>query len=411
MNEQKNLENETIQEEEPKKKSFFQKYLSSLNSVPLPKNFWKISEIDYDIWRLQLFLTATIWILSESLGTFISFLCFWDGPNYVYAAKTWYNMPSNKSNPWFRYFKYNASYFACHLPGYPLVIRIFSILSFNNYFIGDILSIIFCSLLFPYVFRRFLIIYSLVSDPEWTTKLSIVIPLRFVIYKIVGASEPLYISYCLLALIFFKTDQLVYMLLAMWGATITRVEGLSIVGTIGLSYLLKFDILRAMFTSLGFLGSLSVLYFHKIKYSDYLAYFKFNQGQQGLIRFPPFHLIIHSPQWTYLFPLSFNLLYIETTILAGITVFLTCCIPMAIFCVVYAIYISLLFHPDIYRYSLPAYIPCVLIAFDPILSHKVIKQNGFYLVPFLIFVILVYSLGMLGTNITDDQFFLEVCFA
>ena len=380
----------------------------SLNSISSQKDFWKPTKDDFLVWEIQIGITVLIWLVSFLNQSYISYLCFWDGPNYVYAARTWYDMPNNNSNLWFRFFDYNASYFACHLPGYPLVIRIFSILCFNEYLIGDILSIIFCSLLFPYVFRRFLIIYDLVVDPSWTVILSLFLPLRFAIYKLVGASEPLYMSYCYLALIFFKTDNLIGMLLAMWGACITRIEGLAIVGTIGLCYLLKFDILRAIFTSLGFLGSGSLLLFHKIKFDNYMAYFQFNQAQQGLIQFPFFYLFAVG-RWTDIYPIMYNLLLLETTILAGICVFLRKCIPIAIFSIVYFLYISLLFHVDIWRYSLPAYVPCLLAAFDPIFSHRRFKALIIFLLPAYAFVLAVYATGMFNSNRCWDDFFLNIC--
>ena len=57
------------------------------------------------------------------------------------------------------------------------------------------------------------------------------------------------------------------------------------------------NILRAIFTSLGFLGSGSLLLFHKIKFDNYMAYFQFNQAQQGLIQFPFFYLFAVG-RWT-----------------------------------------------------------------------------------------------------------------
>ena len=401
--------NKNEENKETKYKKFFRKYLNSLQIVEQPKDFWKITADDIKIWKIQLIITGIVWIASFLTGSYITFLCHWDGPNYVYAAKTWYNIPSNNSNPWFKEFQYNASYFACHFPGFPLVIRIFSVLCLNEYLVGDILAIIFCSLLFPYVFRRFLIIYDLVSDPTWTTLVSLLLPLRFLVYKVVGSSEPLYMSYCYLALIFFKTDKLFMMLLAMWGACTTRIEGMSIVGTIGLSYLLKFDILRAIFTSLGFLGTASVFRLHYRKFYSYTAYFKFNQGYQQLIQFPPFHLFINSGGWNEIYPLTYNVLLIETVLLVGIFAFSKNCLPFSIYSTVYFIYISLLYHPDVYRYSLPAYVPCLLAALDPIFSNYTIKNSVIFILPSYIFIAIVYILGMLYTNRCWDQFFLHVC--
>ena len=52
---------------------------------------------------------------------------YWDGPNYLYVAKTLYNIPANHP---FTPYKTTAAYFACHLPLYPMLIKTFSFLSY-----------------------------------------------------------------------------------------------------------------------------------------------------------------------------------------------------------------------------------------------------------------------------------------
>jgi len=104
-----------------------------------------------------------------------------DGQNYVYAAKTFYKIPPN--NPWTLYFNFPPYYFACHLPGYPLVIKFFSIIFFNCYYVGNVLAIVFCSILSIYVFRRLLIVYKCVKNITFTCTLFLIIPLRMFLYR------------------------------------------------------------------------------------------------------------------------------------------------------------------------------------------------------------------------------------
>lgn len=46
----------------------------------------------------------------------------WGGPNDLYAGATLYDI--RPYNPWTPHFRFPESYFACHLPGDPLVIRL-----------------------------------------------------------------------------------------------------------------------------------------------------------------------------------------------------------------------------------------------------------------------------------------------
>jgi hypothetical protein len=392
---------------QPEKLSFSRKWMPSLYPIKPPKCLWKIDEDDVKTWVMQITVIIFVWIFSMISGSFIAYLCYWDGPNYVYAARTFYDIPEGYQ--WQRRFKYEPYYFACHLPGFPLVIKFFSTILFGEYIFGDIAAIIFCALLVTYVFRRFLIVYNAVDDPVYTTRLSVFLPLRFMLYKCVGASEPLYMSYCFLAFIFFKTDQLIFMLPAMWGACITRIEGLALVGSIGLSYLLRFDIPRAAFTALGFLGTASNALLHKIKFGDYFAYFKFNQGQQRLINPNVFYSLYYGARSLTRLTLPYNLILLESILIPGVFVLLSIAVPLGIFGVVYVIYVSVLFHIDLIRYALPAYMPALLIAYDAIWSHSYFKKNSYILYPFFGFIVALYSLGQIGTNRCEDNFFLEAC--
>ncbi|EAY12479.1 hypothetical protein TVAG_128930 [Trichomonas vaginalis G3] len=337
----------------------------------------------------------------------MAFLCYWDGPNYVYAAKTLYKIPPN--NPWTRAFRYPPSYFACHLPGYPLLIRFFATITLNCYWLGYVLAILFGSVGIAFVFRRLLVVYNCVVDPVYSSYLLLIIPIRLTLYKSVGASEPLYMMYVYLALIFFKTDQLIFMLLSMWGACITRIEGLSIVGTIGLSYLLRFDILRAMFTSLGFLATPAVAYFHQIRFHSYKAYINFNMNTAGLIRFPLYSLIIPSRYEKFCIQ-SHMLFAVITPLLAATVMMYTTCVPIAIYSTVYIIYVISIFHMDLFRYALPAFTVALIIGFDPIFSNPIFKARIIYFIGFPIVILLWYYYGQITTNKAPDDFLLEVLY-
>lgn len=369
----------------------------------VPAGFWKIDELDRRAFLIYLSVMAFQWLLTLSSGDLYSPFAYWDGPNYVYAAKTMYDIP--KDNPWSTAFRYPRYYFACHLPGFPLVIRFFSFLTFNCYWIGDILAIIFCSCLSIYMFRRLLIAYKCVKDPSFTTLLYVVFPIRYIIYKAVGASEPLFLSYCYGALLFFKLNMKIPMLCFLWGATMTRIEGLSIVGTIGLCYLFKLDILGALWTSLAFLCPVAIAFMHKKKFGSYKAYFMFNSG---LIRFPPFYMLLEDSKYEQSVPNLTGSLYMQMIMLIGCLILAVEALPLSIFSIVYLIYNSMLFHIDTYRYALPGYVLCLLIGFDSIWSHEHFRAA----VPFLGVVyslyVISYSTGQITSNRAGTDFLKDV---
>lgn len=366
------------------------------------KSLWKLDKFDYIYFVIYLITFFFIWICSSFARDFYSLLSYWDGPNYVYAAKTFYDIPND--NPWGKYFKFPKYYFACHLPGFPIVIKIFAILLFGNYWVGDVLAILSTSLLSIYLFRRLLLVYNCVKYIRWTTLLFLFLPIRMVIYRNVGASEPLYISFIFLSLIFYKLNKKMYMIFAMWGASFTRIEGLSIVGTIGLCYLLKFDILSAIFTSLGFLGFIFILLFHQYKFGDFTAYFKFNQGGQGLLNYPFSNIINNS----YSTINRYKFLTQHLIMLIGLINIYNISLPFSIFSTIYFIYSTSLNHMDVYRYSLPGYILCLLVGLDVIWSSSLFKKHFLSISLFYLFALFFYSIGQITTNICGHNFLNEV---
>lgn len=371
----------------------------------LANEFWTINYEDFFCFAVFLSVTLSIWVATEITGGIKSILAYWDGPNYVFAAMTLYDI--SQKNPWTKYFNYKPDYFACHLPGFPLIIRIFSFFTCSNYEYADYLSILFCNFLLVYVFRRFLIVYRCVSNPLFTTCLISIIPLRLALYHSVTSSEPLFISYVCLSFIFYKVGNFSLMIIAVWLCVVTRIEGMAIGLTIGLCYLLRLDVLKALSMFLTFIPIILLLFFHHVMFGDIFAYIHFNSDNQHLIGFPPFSEIIYMKY-------NFDILYIHSYIDFFIPIFIGLFAlfkkvgPAAIFASVYIIYISLLNHLDIYRYSIPASIFIFPIGFDVFWSSPCGKKLLFFLLPFYFIFILSYAAGQIHSNRCDDNFFDEV---
>jgi hypothetical protein len=367
-----------------------------------PPHFWRPDLGDAIALGATFLVTAVISAWSFHERGRLSIISYWDGPNYIYAGITLYNIPPD--NPWTRSFRYPPSYFACHLPGFPLTIRLFSTICFFNYRIGAHLAIIVNSLACVYAFRRLLWIYNAVADPVHSACLLSVIPLRYVIYHTVGASEPLYLCYCYLSFIFLKTNRLVPLLLAIVGAWITRIEGLALWGTIGLCYCLRFDIPRAIVVSFGLIAPLGIMYMHHLRFGNWNAYISFNQGHNGLIQWPMFHELVYNCQHSHdlLYTLSALTLYLPFII--GTVLLFTVSVPFGIFSTVYVVLVSLLFHLDLYRYALSGGIFAILIGFDEIWSSKEFKKAMPWFFPAYLIVAVWYAVHQIHSNVAPPWF-------
>jgi len=375
-------------------------FLDQLKSAKkAPKGFWKICLSDMVAFVAILAINILTWIYVGLNGSVNSIVYYWDGPNYMYAAATLYDIPRN--NPWTLGFKYPPSYFACHLPGYPLVIRFSALLTFGNYFLASYIAILITSILFVYAFRRLLIIYNCVENPLFSTIISIFVPIRFFIYHSVGASEPLFLSFVCFSFIFYKTNSFFFLILSVWGGCITRIEGMAIGATIGFCYLLSFNIVRALSMFLTFVAPLFLVIFHQFRFNDAMAYIHFNKDQQNLIVWKPLHELseAHSDKlYSYSSIVSFFFCAL------GVIVLFEKCLPVAIFCSIYLVYISLLFHIDVFRYSIPVSVFSFIIGFDVIWNQKYTKLVFLSVSPLFLIIALAYASGQIHSNRAPDSF-------
>jgi hypothetical protein len=369
-------------------------------------SFWRFERADLLCFAAMFGSTLGFWLAVFFSGDFSSILCYWDGPNYIYAAITLYHIPDD--NPWTELFGYDPSYFACHFPGFPLVIRFFAFLSLGNYYCGVLLAFVFSGLFLTYSFRRLLIAYHCCSDPTFTTLLLSVFPMRLVIYHSVGASEPLFIALVCLALTLYKFGHQHSLLLAIWLASITRIEGMALGPTFALCYLLSGKLVECSKMGVAFLAPVAMLLMHKALFDNPLAYLEFNSGHQGLIGWPPFPdisgiaasdqkvLRLHSF-------LDFYGLYV-----IGIAIVLTKAGPIGLFALIHIAYVGLIRHLDVYRYALPAGVFAVLIGFDSIWGHPWGRTALLCIFPLYAIELVVYVVGQLRSNRCSDEFLQKV---
>jgi hypothetical protein len=215
-------------------------------------------------------------------------------------------------------------------------------------------------------------------------------------------SEPLYIGLCYLALALYKVDRFVPLLFVLYCAAVTRIEGLSIVGTVGLCHLLQLKPLRAALTSLAFLGLPTVFALHKLRFGDYFAYFDHNK--QLLYRFHFLNPAYCSKQ--YLFYCSSFVLYVPFFVFTFVLI--THNRSLGIYSLVYFIFGMFIFHLDIFRYALPGYTLALLISFDSVLNSPIIRNYSKYIVCAVLSINVIYSFGNIYSNGAETGFLYEV---
>lgn len=147
---------------------------------------------------------------------------FWDGPSYLMIAHDLYEVrPGNPLAP----DPTKPPYYASHLPGYPLLVRVLSFVGYQRaLLLGSILPAIAAVLLFYRLARD---VWKLPS-PGFLSLVFLFLPPRWLLYRSVGATEGLFIALVLASVLFFEKGQVGKASIAAGLASVTRFSGLLI---------------------------------------------------------------------------------------------------------------------------------------------------------------------------------------
>lgn len=302
----------------------------------------------------------------------------YDGPLYVVPAKTFYNPKAiddlhlEMAN--------SSKYFAAHLPVYPILIRLMSLISligdlpYLKSMIGvNLLSTIALVLFFYFLLKKF----KLTKSPLLLASLLLFLP-RFLVVRSVGSPESLFMLLILLSLYFFEKylsagGQKNIWLAGLFGglATMTKTPGILLFFAYGLVFLEKwFKERKISWQWLGILliplGLLSVFGIYAIQYKDFLAYF--HSGDNIHLVFP-YSVFNFQKAWVGTAWLEDILFYYFIYGLA--TIYLKNSKYRSFFYFGLVFFIATLFvqHRDISRYSLPLW-PLTLITFEKFFTSK-----------------------------------------
>jgi hypothetical protein len=210
---------------------------------------------------------------------------YWDGPLYLFVAKTLYVVPPDQP---FVVLGLPPKYFASHLPLYPLLIRGLTLFTLGSYPLAMLVATLATSIASALLFLRVLESWGLVSSPLWTAALFCFLPPRWVIYHSVGASEPLFLCFVFAALLSFKGGRHLGVVAFVALASLTRITGVLLGPVFGLLYLQRRDWRRLGLLPLSGLGILVLFAFYSFVYGDFFAYSRWNIDRLQILSPLPF---------------------------------------------------------------------------------------------------------------------------
>ena len=357
-------------------------------------------------WIINIFLLASI-ILYGYYGFFSSggmeyVYRNWDGPGYVIVAKTLYNVDLiNKINP-FPFLA--ATHYSFQFPLYPLTIRLFSFLGYNE-------SMIFVSQLFALLFSIALYVLVKQVNPKANALvvalLSIFYTPRWFIVSHVGSTEPQMLFFITLFMIFFLRKQYLPSAIAMSLAQLTKPQGIIFFIGIALFYLISLigtrkvslaetvrEFTPYLLIPTALLGIFTLYYF---KFGNFFVFL----GNEALptLQWPPLKVLV-SPQIFYFtvgFFTGWKEIIIYTYILYFIPILLLFEEKLYFFATVALIYflpILLFVQADMPRFIIPL-MPFAFLAYANMLSKKSVYMGLFLCLP----MVFLYAIGYINYNL------------
>jgi len=332
-------------------------------------------------------VVATLAVYLPFLGNLDVIYRYWDGPLYMYVAKTLYFIPA--STP----FNLPDYYYACHLALYPLLIRIFSPIGYDK---SMIFATIATSTLATVIFYQLLKEFKYSVNPFWASVVFIFFPSRWLLYHSVGATEPLFILLILASVYCYKKDWYIAAFTLAGLASVTKIFGVLMFA----SYIAllvwekKYRYIPLTLIIPAFLAANFLVY--QYAYGDFFAYFKWNGSFMKATPFMNFFAPAAKGDTddAELF-MGFYIVYILGALRLGRRP------ELCSFSLVYLAATAFVQHPDVSRYLLPAAPFALIVAFDDIISRK----EFMLAFPLLVIFGYFYCWGIIPTNLAGADLY------
>ena len=353
------------------------------------------------VWTPFFLRLKSFWTIPLPQDGMATIVANYDGPLFLVAAKTFYNLDLIQKFP----FTLPSVYYAAHFPLFPLLIKPFAgILGFPySMLFVTTLSSIFAL----YYFNKLMGEFVSKKDALWLTFVFSIFPARWLIVRSVGSAEPLFVAATIASLYYFRRQN--YWATGIWGviAQLTKSVGILLFFAYAASFFWP-RLKKAAATERGSwlsslqlstclpiflipLALLGVFLLYKIKFNDFFAYF--HSGDNIHLFFPPFQIFNFRQPWVgtswleeIIFVYLFGILGIIKLIQKKETV-------LAWFVGIFFVSTLFISHRDLLRYSLPL-VPFLLVAFSEFLVKKEFKIA----IAFLVIPIYLFALSFISQN-------------
>lgn len=189
----------------------------------------------------ELVLAAALALLAQLLVSLPSLLGeadvlvrHFDGPNYLVVAKTLYRPTAESPLPGYIF---SPRYFAVHLPLYPLAVRVMAPVA--GYPVGLLLATALFGAASAAVFARYLGVAAPEVPALFGTLLFLCVPARHLLYRSIGATEAPMALCVVLAIFAYRTDRIALAFAAASLASITRINGVLVIGVLAVALLAR----------------------------------------------------------------------------------------------------------------------------------------------------------------------------
>ena len=355
-----------------------------------------------------------VWISGLTfLSTFVVHLPFyfkdfsvvyrhWDGPIYMYIAKTLYFIPADHP-----FQDTTAIFYASFLPLYPLVIRLMTLLTFGHYPQAMILSTLITTAIAATLLHRLLQEWRLVKSPAWSTVLFCFLPARWLLIHSVGSSEPLFLCCAFAALLAYKRNRDWMVILFIFLACLCRPPGVLLVPVFAILYWRQRKWRTICLLPIALLGIPALFTYYYFVVGDFFAFFyvhlnrAFNTGQGKasaisslpleIYRFYAARPNFHSTDY-------YALLYLLN--LTGTLALWKKSRELFFYCLIFFAFTCFQMTFDLPRYSLTFMALSLLVAFDSILTQKYFRYIVF---PFSLYLGYKYAWGFLPLGVCSPE--------
>lgn len=298
-----------------------------------------------------------------------------DGLNFLIVAKTWYDPIKIQDNYKDVLSGRRPLYFSAHYPGLPTLIALFTKLT--NGPNALLTSIIVSNALLGYaLYTFFLLLSGKPKTATWLASLALFFPARMLSNRIVGSNESLFIFFVLISLIQSIKGRDLWSGIFGALAVLTRSPGIILFGAYIISIWLtsEFSWKEKIKKSIPYLlipvSLLGLWGFYGLKFGSFWAYFQVGGNINLYWPFAVFasHMDWISGIWNE------DIIYLFALLCTGLVTFWNKNkkSPVAIFGLLYGLFVTSVAHRDIARYALPI-MPIVFLGIAPVLENKVVK--------------------------------------